>query len=116
MSKCPSIAFGLSCELAPGHRGLHCGHFPGVTLAVQWANPRKPRKAPKVRASHPAEPDPEPRPPSGRIWACSICGTTGAWGPSWTWYGSWLDFDETGEPTAVMCSADCAKKFNPRSA
>lgn len=43
---------------------------------------------------------------------CSACGAFGAWGPEWSWCGSYRDIDD-GNPIQKFCSATCAKSRKP---
>ena len=45
-------------------------------------------------------------PPSGLTHTCSACGKRSAWGPDWSWYGSWKEYEE-GAPIFKACSDAC---------
>ena len=51
--------------------------------------------------------DPEPAP---RVYTCTVCGTTGPWGPTWSWYGAWRDVDLNPEKIITCCSVACRKQ------
>lgn len=42
------------------------------------------------------------------LHACSVCGKTCPWGPTWTWYGSITEL-EGGKDVPKFCSAACAE-------
>lgn len=48
--------------------------------------------------------------PLARVHICTVCGTTGPWGPTWSWYGAWRDVDENPEKIVKCCSVVCRKQ------
>lgn len=43
---------------------------------------------------------------STRLWTCVGCGKVALWGPTWGWYGSLKDLDDSNIQ-AVACSDAC---------
>lgn len=52
--------------------------------------------------------------PTEQRYKCDQCGTVGAWGPGWSWYGS-IALSEA-MPSAIIhnCSDLCAEKMQAR--
>jgi len=44
-----------------------------------------------------------------RLHTCSACQQQSPWGPTWTWYGSYLQLDE-GVNVPRLCSDACRRK------
>jgi hypothetical protein len=40
------------------------------------------------------------------VWLCNTCGRTGAWGPTWSWFGSLKDVED-GERIPTFCNDAC---------
>lgn len=38
---------------------------------------------------------------------CDGCGKVDVWGPTWGWYGSWVDYEAGRQHIAVSCSVEC---------
>jgi len=53
--------------------------------------------------------------PTSQIYTCTVCGTTGQWGPEWSWYGSYRALDR-GEPIVTCCSVACRKQHSADNA
>ncbi len=43
-----------------------------------------------------------------KIWTCVQCGKEDIWVPTWLWYGSAKDLDDS-KPVVVVCSEACRK-------
>jgi hypothetical protein len=71
-----------------------------VEQVQQLAQPEPPQQ---LAAVPPVDEDGAP------LRMCTVCGTRGAWGPGWCWYGSWRDVDE-GRPYTIVCSDVCRAK------
>ena len=38
-----------------------------------------------------------------RAWKCDWCGLVQTWGPTWVWYGSYIDMDTLGVNVPTFC-------------
>ena len=47
-----------------------------------------------------------------RRYRCLQCGRSEFWGPTWMWYGSWKEFEDSGE-IEVYCSEECSHRAHP---
>lgn len=49
------------------------------------------------------------------MWRCDDCGAESLWGPTWSYYGSLLEADESPGTLPTFCSDACATEWAHRT-
>jgi hypothetical protein len=44
-------------------------------------------------------------------YTCTVCGTSGVWGPSWSWFGSFKDAERNPGALPVFCAELCRQQW-----
>jgi len=44
-------------------------------------------------------------------YVCTVCGTRGVWGPSWSWFGSYKDADRNPRALPMFCADVCRDQW-----
>jgi len=46
-----------------------------------------------------------------RVHLCTVCGTSGVWGPAWSWFGSYKDADRNPDGLPKFCGHVCRDQW-----
>lgn len=46
-----------------------------------------------------------------RGYVCTVCGTAGEWGPTWSWFGSYKDAERAPGRLPVFCADPCRDQW-----
>ena len=44
-------------------------------------------------------------------YRCTVCGTSGVWGPTWSWFGSYKEADQAPGRLPVFCTDPCRDQW-----